>query len=221
MLNDILTAVLRTAATLVCIFLVLLVVDLRRESAALSSATQSALASVEAIEVNTTRTEAEVAGLADATRHVALAEQKAFAQQAADVHGVAEQARQVLSAAAVAISREDSNAAEVLAGAADDEKKLAGLADTVTLSVAGITNQTTATLRAAAETVGGAQVRQSLDAVAATTHNAQTASVDLAATMSDARKAADYELKALTTPPSKLKWLAEEAVRLVGKFFGW
>src|SRR6202043_2435548 len=61
--------------------------------------------SVQAIETNTTRTEAELAGLFNTTRHIALDEHKSQAQQLADVHALTVSASKLLDDADVSVKQ--------------------------------------------------------------------------------------------------------------------
>lgn len=59
----------------------LLINDLHKSVSILTPATLTMMQNIQAIETNTTRTEAEMAGLLNTTRHIAIAEEKAQEQQ--------------------------------------------------------------------------------------------------------------------------------------------
>jgi hypothetical protein len=70
---------------IVTIFVTLLILLVLRVEVLVPKVSK-ALDNIQAMETNTTRTEAELAGLLDITRHIALDEKKAQQQQLADIH---------------------------------------------------------------------------------------------------------------------------------------
>ena len=65
----------------------------------------ASLDSIQAIETNTTRTKAELAGLLNETRHIAIDERKAQADQLKAVSGIAIRTNALLDAATTAVNR--------------------------------------------------------------------------------------------------------------------
>jgi hypothetical protein len=172
--------------------------------------TDQALSDVHAIEVNTTRTEAELAGLLNSTRHIAETERAAAVQQSKSIQELIGHADQVL---------QDVDHTVLAAGS--DEAQLQQLLVQSTASINNITQDTHTVLVNAAATLDPAPIQASLANVVQSTEHINQATQDAAATMVDVRKGVEYELGELTKPVKKVKVVGEEAVRILGKFLGY
>lgn len=77
------------------------------------------------------------------------------------------------------------------------------------------------TILDADSTFASPDVKSSLDAVSAATTDAAASMANLKGVTSDAKQAADYELKVLEAPVSKIKAALLFAVTVVGRFLGY
>lgn len=177
----------------------------------------AALDAVKAIEVNTTRTEAELAGLLNVTRQVALDERKATAAQLAQVAAIGSSTNQLIRHADAVLDDVDLT----ITGAGVDEVRLAKLLDQTTASVAEITQRSSTVLANVAQASDPAPVVAALQNVVAATGSIRQTTADGAATMIAVRRGVEYEVAQLMRPVRKVRVVSEEAVRLLGRFLGY
>jgi hypothetical protein len=152
------------------------------------------LASVQAIETNTTRTEAELAGLLNETRHIAIDERAAQQAQLAQVADIGRRTR-------------------ILLDDADNAVKAVGtMAPAVRDSVSGISVDAHATaiasqslLTAATADLSDPAIRQSEADAAVAARNLAIASQQTAMAMTDLHAALDHEIAVIERPVSKVK----------------
>lgn len=168
-----------------------------------------ALDSVQAIETNTTRTEAELSGLLNTTRHIAEQERASQVEQLRQVSVLILRAQTVLT---------DVDAAVKSANA--DEQRLGVVLEQASASIARTSDDTHVLLSNAAQSVDPAPIREAMTNIVTSTRNVAATTADAQASMATVRKGIEFEVKALMAPPRKVKWLAEEAARMVGKFLG-
>lgn len=177
----------------------------------------AALDAVKAIEVNTTRTEAELAGLLNVTRQVALDERKATAAQLAQVAAIGSSTNQLIRHADAVLDDVDLT----ITGAGVDEVRIAKLLDQTTASVAELTQRSSTVLANVAQGSDPAPVVAALQNVVAATGSIRQTTADGAATMIAVRRGVEYEVAQLTRPVRKVRVVSEEAVRLLGRFLGY
>lgn len=168
-----------------------------------------ALADVHSIEIDTQRTEAELAGLLNETRHIAMDER---ADQQAQLAQVADIGRRV----------------DVLLDAADGAVTSIGqIAPVVSSAVSGIavdTHQTAVSsqvmLSAATADLADPALRQSEDNVAAASADLAATTKQAAASMTDVHAALDHEIKVIEAPVSKGKAALLFTASLMQHLFG-
>jgi hypothetical protein len=177
----------------------------------------AALVSVQAIETNTTRTEAELAGLLNQTRHIAEDEHKAQQQQLADVHSLTVRAGKLLDDADVSVQQ-----------LGDSAKSLDAVGPAVVNSLQTTTQQLQDTLgmgqnmlKAATLDLLDPNIQKSMDNLASATDGAKVATQQAAATMTSVHSAVDYEIAELEKPVKKVKVAVLFIATLAGKFFGY
>lgn len=180
-----------------------------------------ALDAIPAIATDTRRTEIELAGLLNVTRQVAIKERQASDEQIKQIVQIGVQTQALLSQASGTLADLDEVAKQALGGAATDEQQLALLLAHATQSVTDLTKHSDEVLDNAAQTLNPAATQQTMQNVVAASANVAHATADAAASMVTVRKGIDYEVGQLMAPVKKVKAISEEAVRILGKFFGY
>lgn len=180
-----------------------------------------ALDSVQAIETNTTRTEAELAGLLNVSRQIALNERSASAEQIKQIDLISRQTAALIEHADATVTDLDAAAKQTLAGAAQDEADVSTLLRQSTTSLRQVGDSSVTLLSSATTAIDVEDAHKAMADVATSTQNLAAATGDAAAAMATVRHGVEVEVAQLTAPPRKIKWLAEEAARIVGKFFGY
>lgn len=175
-----------------------------------------ALDDVHAIELNTTRTEAELSGLLNVTRQVAIAERKASDAQVKQIAAIGAGTAELIKHADVVLTDVDLT----ITGAGVDEIRLAALLDQTTESVKSLTEHSSNVLDKAAQDLDAVDTTAAMANIVTATENVQHATADVASSMATVRKGIEFEVRTLMTPPRKIKWLAEESAHLLGRFFG-
>jgi uncharacterized protein YoxC len=198
---------------------IVLTIDLHR----LMPKASAALDSVQAIETNTTRTEAEMSGLLNETRHIAKDEREAQAKQLARADALGARAETLLITA------------NALAGDADVTMKhldtsalqLAKIGVTTNDAIAGIAADAHSTLgesqkalQAATADLSDPALKQTIARAGEASENLAIATKEASGAMSDVHKVTDYEAKQIMAPVSKVKAVAYISARLIGRFFG-
>lgn len=177
----------------------------------------SALVEVKQMEVNTTRVEAELGGLTNVIRQVALDERKSSAAQLQQIATLGDRTTKLIE-----------HADQTIVQADEAIKAFGNSGDQLTITLAGVSravNQTSidthALLVNATTAIDVDTTHQAMQNVATSTQNLVAATGDAAASMATVRHGVEVEVAQLTAPPRKLKWLAEEIARIAGRFFGY
>lgn len=162
----------------------------------------TALVSVQAIEVNTTRTEAELSGLLNQTRHIAEDEHKAQTQQLAQI-------QQLNSRAIALLGDADTGVKQFTASM----QSLGMIAPTVNSSVIRLTDESTKLMdssnkmiQSATTTISDPSIHEAIDATSQAAQNTATATKNLADTSQDIK---DYVHR--ETTPVRGTWNAIKA----------
>lgn len=139
--------------------------------------------SIQAIESNTTRTEAELAGLLDQTRHIAMDERKAQQRQLADVHSLTSKAGKLLDDADVSVQQLGESA-----------KSLSGVGPAVMDAVNDTSQQVESTLAVSQSMMKAAtldlldpNIQKSLDNISSATAYVASTTANLDASTRDIR----------------------------------
>jgi hypothetical protein len=177
----------------------------------------TALVSIQAIETNTTRTEAELAGLLNTTRHIALEEQKAQNQQLEAIQKLNDRAILLLDDTDKGVQQFTSSM-----------QSLGLIAPAVNQSVTRIADSSTALLdtskgmvQAATDDLSDPNLHQAVNDLAASSGQLKVATTEGAATMTSVHKAVDYEIAELMKPVKKVKVAILFMATVAGKFFGY
>lgn len=181
----------------------------------------AALVDVHAIETNTTRLEAEASGLLNTSRQVVLVERSAAAEQIKQIDLISKQTTALIEHADATVTDLDSAVKQTLAGAATDEADVSTLLRQTATSLREVGDRTNMLLESATTAIDVDDAHKAMADVATSTQNLAAATGDAAAAMATVRHGVEVEVAQLTAPPRKLKWLTEEAARIVGKFFGY
>jgi hypothetical protein len=196
-----------------------LTVDLHR----LAPKIGAALASVQAIETNTTRTEAEMSGLLNTARHVALDERAAEEKQLAAVDGLAARSAKLLDDADAAVGHLNASAVQLGTIGATTNDAIAGIAadahDSL-LSVNATLGAGQETLKAATADLADPSLKAGIEQVGPAIANLAATSKETAGAAADIHQVTTYEAKQIMAPVSKIKAIALVATRFVGRFFG-
>jgi hypothetical protein len=179
------------------------------------------LASVSAIETNTTRLEAEASGLLNASRQVILAERSASAEQIKQIDLISKQTSALIEHADAAVTDFDLAAKQSLVGAATDEADLSALLRQSTISLRQVGDNANLLLENATTAIDASQTKEAMANVVTATQSLAAATGDAQATMASVRKGVEYEVSELMKPVKKVKVVGEEAVRLLGRFLGY
>jgi hypothetical protein len=182
---------------------------------------EDALASVSAIETNTTRLEAEASGLLNASRQVILAERSASAEQIKQIDLISKQTSALIEHADAAVTDFDLAAKQSLVGAATDEADLSALLRQSTISLRQVGDNANLLLENATTAIDASQTKEAMANVVTATQSLAAATEDAQATMASVRKGVEYEVSELMKPVRKVKVVGEEAVRLLGRFLGY
>lgn len=163
----------------------------------LTASAQMAIASIQGIELNTTRTEAEMAGLLNQTRHSMMtpAQTKELVDRAANL-------------------MDNANLSVIRFGAA--AQSLEGLGPTTQGAIAQFAQDAHGTLKAATDDLADPQIKTAIQNVATTSANVQDATANVADTTKDIR---DYVRRA-TTPArgfwNAVKWIINQTWAIRG-----
>lgn len=186
-----------------------------------SAKLEQALGSVQAIEINTVRLEAEASGLLNASRQVVLTERQASDAQIKQIGQIGAQTTALIKHADETLGDLDDAAKQTLAGAAVDEQQLAGLLSQTTGSIQEATQRSNTLLDNAAQVLDATDTHAAMSNIVTATDNVQKATADAASAMATVRKGVEYEVAQLMKPVRKVKVAGEEAVRLLGRFLGY
>lgn len=196
---------------------IVLTFDVHRQIVSLGPKAAAALTSVQAIETNTTRTEAEMSGLLNAQRHSVVNEKR--------VLDAATSAFGHLGSAAVSLN-------ELIVSAKEPIRSANGLIVSADGAIVSVKDNAHATMKksqealgaahdalaAAAEQLGNPDIAQSLADIRASAASTANGTADLAATAADVHKIADHETALILKPVGKLKRALQIASSAVGSF---
>lgn len=179
-------------------------------------AVDKTLIAVQAVEVNTTRTEAELAGLLNATRHIALDEQKAQQDQLAAVQQLAARSSRLVDDADVAVKE-----------FGDSAQALGAIGPSVEAAVGGLQADSHDTLEAsqdllrqATADLADSSIHESLNNVDSATANVAQATATAAHAMQTVDDTVSAEAKIILAPASKVKRAALFAASILGHLLG-
>ena len=191
------------AVTILAISLILLVLELKEDIHTTTdhvnftlSKLDTALANLQAVELNTTRTEAEMAGLLNTTRHIALKEREAQEEQLHAIQLVAIKAYNVLDDADQTIKQVGA-VAPVLAESIQD----------TTEDVQLTLKSTQKLLEATTDDVSSPAIKNTMERVEEASKNTAEATANVAAATQDIR---DYVHR--ETTPVRGFWNAVKAL---------
>lgn len=185
--------------SILAIYLITLVVSLK----VLVPHLDAALVSVQAIELNTTRTEAELSGLLNTTRHLAIEERKAQTQQLAQLEQINTHAIALLDSADKGVQQFTESMKSIGLIAPKVNESVSRLTDSSTR----LMDSSTALVQTATLTLADSVIHDSLDQIKQSTQNTATATANLAATTKDIK---DYVHR--ETTPVRGTWNAFKAV---------
>jgi hypothetical protein len=191
---------------------VLLTVDLHR----LMPKLDAALVSVGAIETNTTRTEAEMSGLLNTARHVALDERAAANSQLAAVDGLTSRSAKLLDDADATMRHLDASAVQLGTIGATTNDAIARIASDAHDTL-GAGQQT---LKAATADLADPSLRAGIEQIGPAVGNLAIAAKETAGATADVHRVTSYEAKQIMAPVTKIKAVALVVTRFVGRFFG-
>jgi hypothetical protein len=175
---------------------------------------EAALAGIQAIETNTVRTEAEMSGVLNTVRHIALDERAQTNNQLAAARGLTSRGSQLLDDADAAVRHLDASAVELGTIAPATNQAIAGIAaDAHETLGAG-----TETLNAAAADLKDPALKDSIVQLDVSTRNAAAATDEAAGTMKSIHKGVDYEVAMIMKPASKVKTTVLVLASALGNF---
>jgi hypothetical protein len=175
---------------------------------------EAALAGVQAIEVNTTRTEAEMSGLLNTVRHIALDERAQANTQLAAARDLTSRGSRLLDDADAAVRHLDASAVELGTIAPVTNEAIKGIAaDAHETLGAG-----TETLKAASTDLADPALKDAIVQVDTSAQNAATATSEAAGTMKSIHRGVDYEVAMIVKPASKVKTTVLVIASALGNF---
>lgn len=173
------------------------------------------LNSVQAVETNTVRTEAEASGLLDTVRHIALTEQKATEQQILQAQTIGTQVNQLLSHADTVVTDLDA----VSKNASTDEQQLdVVLAQTAT-SVVEVRQRSDKVLDNAILDLDPKPIQVAEANLTIATDNLAKTSENTAAITAKAKQGVDFEVDQLMKPVQKINTVILFVAQVAGRFF--
>jgi hypothetical protein len=191
---------------------IVLTIDLHR----LMPKAGAALDTVQAIETNTTRTEAEMSGLLNETRHIAKDEREAEAKQLARADALSARAETFLIDADVTMKHLNASAVQLGTIGVTTNNAIAGIAADTHITL----GETQKVLAAATSDLADPALKQSLARIADSSENLAIATKEASGAMADVHRVTTYEAQQIMAPISKVKAAALLSARLVGRFFG-
>jgi hypothetical protein len=175
----------------------------------------AALDSVQSIETNTTRTEAEMTGLLNTVRHVAMDYHAAETKQLANMEALSSRAETLLIDADRTMKHLDASALQLQVIGSTTNEAVAKIA----FDTHGTLIATQETLQAATADLSDPTLKQSLARIGEASANLAEATKQAAGAAADVHKVTTYEARQIMAPVSKAKAIALITVRLVGKVF--
>lgn len=168
------------------------------------------LDNVQAIETNTTRTEAEMSGLLNTARHVALDEKTATTKQLAALDALTKRAGKLLDDADSTMKHLDQAAAQlgVIGGTTNDA------IGKIAIDAHDTLNAATADLVDPALKASLAHLDESAASLAIATKEAAGATADI-------HKVTEYEAKQIMKPVTTVKRVSLVVTRFIGAFLGY
>jgi hypothetical protein len=177
----------------------------------------AALDSVQAIETNTTRTEAEMSGLLNTVRHVAMDEHAAETKQLARADALSSRAETLLIDADVTMKHLDASAVQLGTIGATTNDAIGKIVLDAHLTL----GESQKALQAATADLSDPALKQTIAHAGEASENLAVATKEASASMKDVHQATTYEVKQLMAPVSKAKAISLFAVRLIGRFLGY
>jgi hypothetical protein len=177
----------------------------------------AALDSMKAIETNTTRTEAEMSGLLNTARHMAMDEHVAETRQIARADALSARAETLLIDADVTMKHLDASAVQLGTIGVTANDAIANIALDTHLTL----GDTQKALQAATADLSDPALKQSLAHIGEASENLAFATKEASGAMKDVHQATTYEVKQIMAPISKAKAISLFAVRLLGRFLGY
>jgi hypothetical protein len=175
---------------------------------------EAALAGVQAIETNTTRTEAEMSGVLNTVRHIALDERASENAQIAAAQGLTSRGSKLLDDADVAVRHLDASAVELGTVAPVTNEAIRGIAADAHITLGAGTG----TLDAATADLKDPGLKDAIVQLDTSAQNAATATSEAAGTMKSIHEGVDYEVAMIMKPGSKVKTTVLVIASALGNF---
>jgi hypothetical protein len=206
------TAAVCVLCMVLAICAVILTIDIHR----LMPKASAVLDNIQAMETNTTRTEAEMAGLLNETRHIAKDEREAETKQLARADELSARIKTLLIDADKTMKHLDVSAVQLgtIGLATNDAVGKIALDVHETMGAAQLT------LHAATADLDDPALKESVQHIAEASEHLAVATKEASGAMSDVHKATTYEVQQIMAPVSKIKVVVLFAARVVGRLLG-